>query len=97
MPRRSLTPLRENTEQPAGVVGHASRLNRNRLLLLAAAVAAAAIVVVVLIVVGAGKDSTKTVTGADSTSAHAHPFKGVPQRGGDARQRGRAGHTHCLR
>jgi protein-disulfide isomerase len=56
-------------------------MNRNRLLLLAAAVAAAAIVVVVLIVVGAGKDSTKTVTGADSTSAHAHPFKGVPQRG----------------
>ena len=56
-------------------------MNRNRLLLLGAAVAAAAIVVVVLIVAGAGKDSTKTVTGADPDSAHAHPFKGVPQHG----------------
>jgi protein-disulfide isomerase len=57
------------------------RMNRNRLLLLAAAVAAAAIVVVALIVVGAGKDSTNTATGVDSNSAHAHPFKGVAQRG----------------
>lgn len=56
-------------------------MNRNRLLLLAAAVAAAVIVVVVLIVAGAGKDSSKTATGADPNAAKAHPFKGVPQRG----------------
>jgi protein-disulfide isomerase len=56
-------------------------MNRNRLLLLAAAVAAAAVVVVVLIAAGAGKDSSKTATGPSASSAHAHPFKGVPQRG----------------
>jgi protein-disulfide isomerase len=56
-------------------------MNRSRLLMLAGALAVAVVVVATLVAVGAGKDSKHPVAGASGTSAHAHPFRGVPQNG----------------
>jgi protein-disulfide isomerase len=56
-------------------------MNRNRLFMLAVALAVAVVVIATLVAVGAGKDSKHSVTAPSGTSAHAHPFRGVPQHG----------------
>jgi protein-disulfide isomerase len=65
-------------------VGHAVRVQRNRLLLLAAAVAVAAIVVVAVILIGGGGDSKSADTPPTSSGATPETgsyLAGVPQHG----------------
>jgi len=66
------------------MLGHAVRVQRNRLLMLAGAVGVAAVVVIVLIAIGAGSDSKSDNT--PSTTSAAAPVEksflaGVPQHG----------------